>query len=188
MTQAHASWVTMIPADLLVYLLFLATSFQAALPQRIREVNAYHATIGSPTSGMTVSRSEEHPELDAVDDSRYQRTEQDGELCFDEGDWVDGVVITVFFPKNSDERVSVSDGVHLVDQLNAGDYNGTNHTIPPCHLPLPEQTTECSIGTDWVFVTWSVNFEGCTKEWRLLLSGATAICHPYFPQLRKSLL
>lgn len=160
-------------AYVVVYLLYLATSFQAALPQRIPELNTYQATVGSPASGVSTSSIQDHPELDQVDDSRYQRTGQEGDLPFAESDWVDSVVITVFFPKDTDERVAVLVGDDLIDQLNAGDYNGTRRTIPPCQVPFPAQPTGCSIGDDWVFVTWSVDFEECTKEWRLLLSGAT---------------
>lgn len=154
-----------------VGLLFLAVCFQAAQSQNtiLRTDSASNVQGGTR---VEVTSPAMFPALTDLDQNFYQRTtgSASGSLQNDEETWIERIEITMFFPIDKDETVTVQTGdfnpAFMSSDIDRDALEQCPGTVP---LPIP---LECRLD-EWNVKVAAVNFTECTKSWTLVLEGVT---------------
>jgi hypothetical protein len=153
-------------------LLLLARLQSTSAQNNKRAIQFSAAELPAGSDGLIVVQPGEE-ELDTVDRSRWQRNPGlVGTAPFSTPEYIDTLELNLFFPVQSQERVTVKevpDAVLLGDAVANALVSGDRCKVQSVTIAAPLHV--CAIGRDWFNVTWAVQLQTCTKKATVELSG-----------------
>jgi hypothetical protein len=164
--------------------LLCLSRLQSTFAQENKQVTRFSAE-GSPprdSIGLTQVENGSITDLDRVDSSRWQRKPNEtSSVAFMSENFIDLLELNLFFPKEGDEKVVVSEaeaGLTALDAVRAASAEKCNFQAVTSTSPL----SVCPIGQDWLNVTWAVPLQECTKKATVRLTGmlnARSTCYKH---------